>query len=812
MIDEVRQYHLFRGLLLAVAVLALIVILPGGYPAAQVQAQTIYEDVWSDPENLSRSGSTTDPQIIIDDQGTIHVAWRDGFAGLRFTKMGEEGWTKPTTAGSIFGPNAVVFISGPAGQINAFWINKESETLDLYHRSTSATSFPEGWSNANRLAQWVQDFDVVLGEDEQLHLAYVRSAETAEAPAGIYYRRLNGTSRSWTSSVLLYESAYLRSLTAENASVEIETQKSEEEQYVYVVWDNRLRGDSFFARSANGGQDWDEPVMIQASDSEKEKGKQYGLKVAASTNDLMLLWQEEASATSCRQFSMVSKDHGDTWKTKQRMFPGFTGCPFDNQVAAYNNRIILYTTLLNRPNFLAWDGSQWSDPRPQPELANLFDPETEDPIKFQCLQFLPHQRELLLAGCDTGTGGDIWLTRMSLAEIDKWFTPEKYWSYPATVAANISNVDDIALVGASPDGYHAVWSQYSQNDKSAISAVHYAYLDGDRWVESLNVLDALPGRARNLITRIDDRGRLLLFWIGGMSGEVYFSWADSGSARNEAEWAESVSLPVPAPGVNSLDVYIDDKSTFFVSYSIPFNEHRGVYLIQSNDHGATWSEPVIVFDGVKAAWDQVSEPRLAGTGNGSLHLLWTQSTFPDGAGPIALYYSRSSDGGKSWSTAEQVANARVGWSKIIGIDSRVVHRIWEEKKSTRPTLWFEISRDNGLTWESLSSISNLGMSSGIADLVKGSDGSLHLLELVQESTGNLSIQEWTWKGETWKPGNSLNLGTGNINASLIAAGVTPGGMLSSLVYRMQREGETTGSGALMVSGYELEQEGQTLSD
>jgi hypothetical protein len=37
-----------------------------------------------------------------------------------------------------------------------------------------------------------------------------------------------------------------------------------------------------------------------------------------------------------------------------------------------------------------------------------------------------------------------------------------------------------------------------------------------------------------------------------------------------------------------------------VIYAVPYNEGRGIYYVRSNDGGATWLAPAVVFDAVES--------------------------------------------------------------------------------------------------------------------------------------------------------------------------------------------------------------------
>jgi hypothetical protein len=73
-----------------------------------------------------------------------------------------------------------------------------------------------------------------------------------------------------------------------------------------------------------------------------------------------------------------------------------------------------------------------------------------------------------------------------------------------------------------------------------------------------------------------------------------------------------------------------------VSYAVPLNEGRGIYLTWSSDRGDSWSSPVRVFDAETAGWETVDQPRLAFDEDGALHTVFTRYSLPGGRGPLGL--------------------------------------------------------------------------------------------------------------------------------------------------------------------------------
>jgi hypothetical protein len=182
--------------------------------------------------------------------------------------------------------------------------------------------------------------------------------------------------------------------------------------------------------------------------------------------------------------------------------------------------------------------------------------------------------------------------------------------------------------------------------------------------------------------------------------------------------------------------------------ALPLNEQRGIYLIESRDGGESWSEPRRVFDATAAGWQMVDQPRLAITGNGQLHLLWTRRALPPGE-PLALAYSRSEDGGETWTEADVVAETPVAWSRLLGVNEYVVHRLWAEESGERLIIQHEISLDSGLNWSRAAQVASLSGETEPAVAVDAGNRP-HLLAVEQGR-----LQDSLWSEARWTASDDL---------------------------------------------------------
>src|SRR6187200_1985302 len=53
------------------------------------------DDAWTEPLNLSHSGGTTNPAIVSDSDGVVHVVWQDKLANFMYTRLEGDQWSPP---------------------------------------------------------------------------------------------------------------------------------------------------------------------------------------------------------------------------------------------------------------------------------------------------------------------------------------------------------------------------------------------------------------------------------------------------------------------------------------------------------------------------------------------------------------------------------------------------------------------------------------------------------------------------------------------------------------------------------------------
>jgi len=748
-----------------------------------VSAQT--SQVWSDPINLSNSGGTLDPILIIDTRGVFHAIWVDQFDGYKYTESKDGvNWTSPQTVLYPFSPkndSRPVIVTNVNGGIQIFWKDKAS-TLYYSQAQPETLGQPGAWTGLNKLTDNVLDFDVKTDSRGALHIVYAKSSNTDTSTAGVYYRKLDGT--GWSSVKQLYSSKYFRSLDSTTSHVRLSVaEKEDKSRTVYVVWDDRLQKRIFLAKSVDATGGWSEPIQIRGPEDFTGSDIPFNVNISAVQNNVLLLWQAGEPGARCVQYSQWSANGGDQFADPVKVLDESVSCPGKSDFITQNgNYSVVLLNIQGDLSLIVWNGSKWSILQPQSDLSVFLNPISYDSILFGCQNLSLFNETLFIIGCDKGTGKDIWFRSRSLGSFDEWFPPPSAWTSPVEITSVRQKISSLVSIADDKNIIHAIWVQAPLLDvDKADATIQYAKWNDGKWTKPVNILSGFPGVPVQLAITFDAQGRLLLSWSEGKNGDLYFSWATADHAQIASEWSKPQQIPTPSQISSSPDILVDDSGETVVAYSVPLNENRGIYIVRSNDLGKSWTQPIRVFDAVAANWDLADQPSVSLSADGVLHLLFSRSSLRETDQTGGLYYVQSSDGGTTWSQPDVVTEMPVKWSQIVGFDKQILHRLWQENNGLTLDVFHQVSRDAGITWENpLKVITTDDLSASIA-LTRDHDGHLYIVEShLKNDSLNVDISQWD--GTRWSSQEKKEIGGLKENAQYLTnTNVTSQGLLSVMV-------------------------------
>jgi hypothetical protein len=424
---------------------------------------------------------------------------------------------------------------------------------------------------------------------------------------------------------------------------------------------------------------------------------------------------------------------------------------------------------------LAWNGASWSDYQPQRAIANFIDPETLDVINLQCQDAAMSGGYLYVLGCDPANSGDIWFTSRLVGDIGKWFPDPSRWSEPEGIVRGEFIQDSFRFVADSTGQVHAFWNQVTYEGLDPIISIFYALWNGEIWSQPVELLKSQTEKALLRDVAVSPEGILFVLWDSGEPEGLYLSRVSV--QGNALELVTSDPLITLQQYAVSPEILLDSEENIIISFAIPLNEGRGIYLIRSMDNGRTWSDPIQIADAYSLGWEMVDHPKMVRTENGDLLMIWMVYALLPDPEPVSLFSARSQDDGLSWSDIEMVYEGGIVWSDIIRADENTIHRFWQENNRTE-RLMHQISSDGGSNWAAPENISAANENILSIATYRDESGRVHLFQLTRDSHGNHRLHHWTWDGSRWQANDRLDIGTSFIaQPGTLAAIITRNGTL-----------------------------------
>jgi hypothetical protein len=150
---------------------------------------------------------------------------------------------------------------------------------------------------------------------------------------------------------------------------------------------------------------------------------------------------------------------------------------------------------------------------------------------------------------------------------------------------------------------------------------------------------------------------------------------------------------------------------------------------------------------------------------------------------LGVYYSRSEDGGQTWSQPLQVSSVDSGYPILAAAGPDEIHLLWTGNLSGQPQLWHQWSTDGGATWSTATPLLGLSGIAPRASLATDGAGSLYLVGIEQTAQNSAALLYMRWDGQTWTGRESLPLGNSPDSSSGASAIVLSDGRLA-VFYRV----------------------------
>ncbi len=208
-----------------------------------------------------------------------------------------------------------------------------------------------------------------------------------------------------------------------------------------------------------------------------------------------------------------------------------------------------------------------------------------------------------------------------------------------------------------------------------------------------------------------------------------------------------------------------------------------VFFTKSSDGGMTWAAPVLVNNDGSGATQR--EPSLSLDASDNIYIAWRDTR----TGTDDIYFSKSTDGGLSFSANVRVNDMTTSWQiePALAVDAAgLVHVVWTDNRnrfSTGPDIYYANSTDGGLSFNPNTRVNNdaTGAEQGSPALAVAPDGSLYAVwadPRVWAQGLDIYFSKSSDSGDTWNPNIIVNdNGLGNVRQDDPAIAVDTAGSI-----------------------------------
>ena len=291
---------------------------------------------------------------------------------------------------------------------------------------------------------------------------------------------------------------------------------------------------------------------------------------------------------------------------------------------------------------------------------------------------------------------------------------------------------------------HIFWSERALDDSEPRAYINYLRQENDRWTWPVDILRS-SGNEDALMAKgvVGSADALHLIWRAPRA--IEYSYAAATTAESGNSWI----APENILDQRTVEIasFLDKSEQLHIGFAV---WEDGIYHMQYDLRTSLLSNPVLV--NIPASTNSSPNAPLVSVGDdGTIHMWWTE-VLVDDASPLTIFYSRSEDGGQSWSLAKILHEGSFRAEDVAQRGDEIhILLLGSATERTRGHLW---SADGGLTWSEFIEIvpSEQGTGRSHGGIVIDDNGTVFTLFGMNL---NNAVGYASWDGSRWSKAQVL---------------------------------------------------------
>lgn len=325
---------------------------------------------WSSPYRLSsRDRSASQPYILSDKYGLIHIFWvetgsDDERATINYTNFNGMTWASPVDIYVAAPDSPILYLSPTIDENGLLYVSwSEGENGPVY--LTTAPGFnalsPHLWQRPTRLEIPSGLFEFRVDSAGVYHVIYTLAASNG---SGLYYKRSEDNGATWVNLRRLDPDA------PSNLVTNVLKFILDENDGLHATWTyvdlNIAVGASGtwvrYAHSLDGGMNWIFPISIDEADESPDELRMAFPAMTVQDDVVNIVWTGDSAVH--REYS-YSTDLGETWSTSSKIFGDLQGQARGDGLAVDSLGRTHFIGNIRWPTglyYAMWDKREWTPP------------------------------------------------------------------------------------------------------------------------------------------------------------------------------------------------------------------------------------------------------------------------------------------------------------------------------------------------------------------------------------------------------------------------------------------------------------------